>query len=83
MNFTSKPTSASAGLVGVPQIVRRSASGKRQNASRLGAFAKCDHMFAIAHVWFDAGRERVRIGAEFFHCGRGANMSQPMDDSAA
>ena len=38
---------------------------------------------AIAHVWFDAGRERVRIGAEFFHCGRGANMSQPMDDSAA
>jgi len=51
--------------------------------SRPEISAAASEATAIAHVWFDAGRERVRIGAEFFHCGRGANMSQPMDDSAA
>jgi adenine specific DNA methylase Mod len=44
--------------------------------------ANHDTIFVITHVWFQAGRERARIGVEFFRCGWGANMSQPMDDSA-
>jgi len=45
---------------------------------------RAEHSYwVIAHVRFEACRERTRLGCEFFHCGRGANMSQPMDDSAA